>query len=66
MPKKYVKVPVTVSALDLKISYYGLPYVQGQLLEVPLNLDIFTVKVVGQKHLIFIYELVAGQMKLSH
>ena len=48
VPKKYVKVPVTGSALDLKICYYGFPYVQGQLTEVPVDFDIFAIKVVGQ------------------
>ena len=48
MPKKYVKVLLIGSALDLKICYYGFPYVQGQLTEVPLNFNIYAIEVVGQ------------------
>ena len=48
MLKKYIKAPVTVSALELNICYYGFPYVQGQLTEVPLNFNIFAIEVVGQ------------------
>ena len=43
-----LKVPATGSALDLKVCYYGFPYVQGQLTEVPLNFNFFAIKVVGQ------------------
>ena len=43
-----LKVPATGSALDLKVCYYGFPYVQGQLTEVPLNFKTFAIKVVGQ------------------
>ena len=45
--KKALKSPATSSALALKICYYDFPYVQGQLTEVPLNFDIFAIKVVG-------------------
>ena len=48
MPKKYVKVPVTSSALELKICYYGFPYYEGHLTEVLMDFDIIAMKVVGQ------------------
>ena len=46
--KKFLKVPATGSELDLKLCYYGFPYVQGHLTEVPLNFELFAIKVVGQ------------------
>ena len=46
--KKALKRPATSSAVALKICYYDFPYVQGQLTEVPLNFEIFVIKVVGQ------------------
>ena len=30
------------------LQYYGFPYIQGQLTEVPINFDFFTKKVVGK------------------
>ena len=46
--KKALKSPATSSALALKICFYDFPYIQGQLTEVPLNFNIFAIKVVGQ------------------
>ena len=46
--KKCQKVPGTTLGLDLQVYYYESPYDQGQLTEVPLNFEIFAIKVVGQ------------------
>ena len=46
--KKFLKLPATGSELDFKLYYYESPYDQGQLTEVPLNFEIFAIKVVGQ------------------
>ena len=48
MSKKFLKVLATGSEFDLKLCYYGCPYVQGHLREVPLKFEIFAMKVVGQ------------------
>ena len=47
-PKKGGKALANGFRFDFKVYYYGLPYDQGQLTEVPLNFYIFTIKVVGQ------------------
>ena len=47
-PKKCQKVLATGLGLEFQVYYYGSPYDQGQLTEVPLNFEIFAIKVVGQ------------------
>ena len=40
--------PVNGFGLDFSVYYYRSPYGQGQETEVPLNIEIFAIKVVGQ------------------
>ena len=47
-PKTCQKVLATSLGLDFKVYYYGSPYDQGQLTEVPRNFKNFGVKVVGE------------------
>ena len=46
--KKCQKVLATGLGLDLKVYYCGFPYDLGQLTEVPMNFQVFAIKVVGQ------------------
>ena len=46
--KKCEKVLATSLGLDLKVYYCGFPYDLGQLTEVPMNFQVFAIKVVGQ------------------
>ena len=46
--KKWKKLPVNGFGLDFYVCYYKFPSNQGQFTEVPLNFEIFAIKVVGQ------------------
>ena len=46
--KKCQKVLATGLGLDFYVYYYGSPYDQGQLTKVPMNIQVFAIKVVGQ------------------